>query len=138
MILLAYFLLYTLAAQLNNIALPHYCNYILGTYKGGLTQTLVSVIGGIPMGTASSPPGPSPSASAKNVTAAGFLVYAPGNFLCCLVPTNLPLFPGGQFIKNIGGFPVPTSSWPFSPRPSTTTRKGRCANGPSRRCPASR
>ena len=50
LILLGYFLLSTLTSQLKNISLPYYCNYVLGTYSDGITQTMVSVLGGIPMG----------------------------------------------------------------------------------------
>ncbi len=37
LLLLIYFLLYTLTQQLKNLALPYYCNYVLGTYQDGIT-----------------------------------------------------------------------------------------------------
>lgn len=40
LLLLGYFLLYTLTSQLKNLALPYYCNYVLGTYQDGITQIL--------------------------------------------------------------------------------------------------
>ena len=49
-LLLVYSLIYTLGGTLKNSALIYYCNYVLGTYNDGITQTLISVIGGIPMG----------------------------------------------------------------------------------------
>ena len=45
-----YFLIYLLASSIKNLGLVYYCNYVLGTYNDGITQTLVSVLGGIPMG----------------------------------------------------------------------------------------
>ena len=45
-----YFLIYTIGSVLKNMGLVYYCNYVLGTYNDGITQMLVSVIGGIPMG----------------------------------------------------------------------------------------
>ncbi|MBQ1414079.1 MAG: MFS transporter, partial [Clostridia bacterium] len=45
-----YFLVYTIGTTLKNLGLVYYCNYVLGTYNDGITQMLVSVIGGIPMG----------------------------------------------------------------------------------------
>lgn len=40
LLLLGYFLLYTLTSQLKYLALPYYCNYVLGTYQDGITQIL--------------------------------------------------------------------------------------------------
>ena len=48
--LLLYFLVYTIGGTMKNISLVYYCNYVLGSYNDGITQTMVSVIGGIPMG----------------------------------------------------------------------------------------
>ncbi len=45
-----YFLIYTVGTCLKNLGLVYYCNYVLGSYNDGITQTMVSVIGGIPMG----------------------------------------------------------------------------------------
>lgn len=105
-LLLIYFLLYTLTSSLKNMALPYYCNYILGTYSDGKTQTLVSVLGGIPMGIGIFAVWPlARRFGKKNVTAYGFLIYALGSLLCFLFPRNLYVVLVGQFIKNIGGLP---------------------------------
>ncbi|MDD7598128.1 MAG: MFS transporter, partial [Bacilli bacterium] len=50
LIMYIYFFIYTFGTTLKNIGLVYYCNYVLGTYTDGITQMLVSVIGGIPMG----------------------------------------------------------------------------------------
>ena len=49
-IILTYFLIYTIGTQFKNLSLVYYCNYVLGSYNDGKTQMLISVIGGIPMG----------------------------------------------------------------------------------------
>ena len=49
-LLILYFLVFTVGSTVKNIGLVYYCNYVLGTYNDGMTQTLVSVLGGIPMG----------------------------------------------------------------------------------------
>lgn len=106
LILLGYFLVFTVTAQLKNISLPYYCNYVLGTYSDGMTQTLVSVLGGIPMGIGIFLVWPlAKKFGKKNVTVAGFIIYSIGSAICLIAPTNMPVVLVGQFIKNIGGLP---------------------------------
>lgn len=106
LLLLGYFLLYTLTSQLKNVALPYYCNYVLGTYSDGITQTLVSVLGGIPMGIGIFAVWPlAKKFGKKNITVIGFVLYAVGSAICWMAPTNLYIVLVGQFIKYIGGLP---------------------------------
>ena len=106
LLLLGYFLLYTLTSQLKNLSLPYYCNYVLGTYNDGITQTLVSVLGGIPMGIGIFAVWPlAKKFGKKNITVIGFLLYAGGSAICWTAPANLYVVLVGQFIKNIGGLP---------------------------------
>lgn len=105
-VMFVYFLIYTLASSLKNLGLVYYCNWVLGTYNDGITQMLVSVIGGIPMGLGIFAVWPLAKKFGKrNVTLIGFLLYALGSAICWLVPTNLYVVLVGQFIKNIGGLP---------------------------------
>lgn len=105
-IIYAYFLIYTLGSSIKNVSLPYFCNYVLGTYNDGITQTLLSVIGGIPMGIGIFAVWPLAKKFGKrNVTAVGFVLYAVGGVICCLFPTNMVMMLIGQFIKNIGGLP---------------------------------
>ena len=102
----AYFLIYTIGTTLKNLGLVYYCNYVLGTYNDGITQMLVSVIGGIPMGIGIFAVWPLAKKFGKrNVTMVGFVLYAVGSLICWLFPTNLTIVLVGQFIKNIGGLP---------------------------------
>lgn len=105
-IIYVYFLIYTLGSSIKNVSLPYFCNYVLGTYNDGITQTLLSVIGGIPMGIGIFAVWPLAKKFGKrNVTAVGFVLYAIGGIFCCLFPTNMVMMLIGQFIKNIGGLP---------------------------------
>ena len=101
-----YFLVYTIGTTLKNLGLVYYCNYVLGTYNDGITQMLVSVIGGVPMGIGIFAVWPLAKKFGKrNVTMVGFLLYALGSLICWLFPTSLIIVLVGQFIKNIGGLP---------------------------------
>lgn len=105
-LLYIYFLVYTIGGTLKNMGLVYYCNYVLGTYNDGITQMLVSVIGGVPMGIGIFAVWPLAKKFGKrNVTMVGFILYAIGSLICWLFPTNLVIVLIGQFIKNIGGLP---------------------------------
>lgn len=105
-LMFVYFFIYTLGTSLKNIGLVYYCNYVLGTYNDGVTQTMISVIGGIPMGIGIFAVWPLAKKFGKrNVTLVGFIIYAIGSAICWLFPTNMIMVLVGQFIKNVGGLP---------------------------------
>lgn len=101
-----YFLIYTMGSSIRNISLVYFCNYVLGSYNDGFTQTMISVIGGLPMGMGIFAVWPLARRFGKrNVTLAGFILYAAGGMICWMHPTNMTIMLIGQFIKNIGGLP---------------------------------
>ena len=105
-VIMLYYLVYTLGSNFKNIALVYFCNYVLGSYNDGITQTLVSVLGGIPMGIGIFAVWPLAKKFGKrNVTMAGFVLYAIGGVICWIAPHNMVMVLIGQFIKNIGGLP---------------------------------
>ena len=105
-LILLYFLIYTVGTQFKNLGLVYFCNYVLGTYNDGTTQTLISVVGGIPMGIGIFAVWPLAKKFGKrNLTMAGFVLYAIGSGICWMFPTNMVIVIIGQFIKNIGGLP---------------------------------
>ena len=106
LLIYAYFLIYTAGTSIKNISLVYFCNYVLGSYNDGITQTMLSVIGGIPMGIGIFAVWPLAKKFGKrNVALAGFILYAVGSAICWLFPTNMIVMLIGQFIKNIGGLP---------------------------------
>ena len=106
LIIYIYFFVTTTAVILKNLGLVYYCNYVLGTYSDGITQMLVSVIGGIPMGIGIFAVWPLAKKFGKrNVTMAGGILVAAGSLICWLFPTNMVVVLIGQFIKNTGGLP---------------------------------
>ncbi len=105
-LILVYFLIYTVGSQFKNLGLVYYCNYVLGTYNDGMTQTLISVIGGVPLGIGIFAVWPLAKKFGKrNLTMAGFVLYAVGSAICWMAPANMVVVLIGQFIKNIGGLP---------------------------------
>ena len=105
-IIFIYFLIFTVGSTIKNISLVYFSNYVLGTYNDGKTQTMLSVIGGIPMGIGIFAVWPLAKKFGKrNLTAIGFIFYAVGSAICWLAPANMVIVLIGQFIKNIGGLP---------------------------------
>ena len=105
-IIYVYFLIYTFGSSIKNMSLVYFCNYVLGTYNDGKTQTLISVIGGIPMGIGIFAVWPiAKKIGKRNATLAGFILYSIGSAVCWMFPKNLTVMLIGQFIKNIGGLP---------------------------------
>lgn len=106
MLIYAYFFIYILGTSIKNLSLVYFCNYVLGTYNDGITQTLIFMIGGIPMGIGIFAVWPLAKKFGKrNVTLAGFILYAIGSAICWMFPTNMVIMLVGQFIKNMGGLP---------------------------------
>ncbi len=106
LIIYIYFLINTAGVSIKNISLVYFCNYVLGTYNDGITQTMISVIGGIPMGIGIFAVWPLAKRFGKrNVTLAGFILYAIGGAICWAFPRSMTVMLVGQFIKNIGGLP---------------------------------
>ena len=106
LIIYGYFLIYTAGSCIKNISLVYFCNYVLGTYNDGFTQTMLSTIGGIPMGIGIFAVWQLAIRFGKrNVTLAGFILYAVGSAVCWGFPHNMAIMLVGQFIKNIGGLP---------------------------------
>jgi GPH family glycoside/pentoside/hexuronide:cation symporter len=106
LLMYGYFLVTTIGTTIKNIGLVYYCNYVLGTYNDGITQMLVSVIGGIPMGVGIFAVWPLAKKFGKrNVTMVGCSLIAIGSMICWMFPTNMVIVLIGQFIKNMGGLP---------------------------------
>ena len=106
LLIYVYFFIYTAGSSIKNLSLVYFCNYVLGSYNDGVTQTMLSVIGGIPMGLGIFAVWPLAKKFGKrNVTLAGFILYAIGGGICWAFPTNMTVMLVGQFIKNIGGLP---------------------------------
>lgn len=105
-VLFIYLFVFYLGSNVKNVSLVYFCNYVLGSYNDGITQTMVSAIGGIPMGIGIFLVWPIAKRMGKrNCTLAGFVLYAIGGAICWLFPHDMTTVLIGQFIKNVGGLP---------------------------------
>lgn len=106
LIITAYSVLYYLSSGFKNTSLIYYCNWVLGTYNDGITQTMVNVIGGLPMGLGLFLCWPlCKKFGKKNVTLVGFVLSVSGGLICLIAPRNMPVVLIGLFVKNFGTIP---------------------------------
>lgn len=105
-LILLYYMIYALCGGIKTNSVIYYCNYVLGTYADGITQTLINVIGGLPMGIGIFAVWPIAKRIGKrNVTILGMILMSIGGAICWMFPTNMAMVLTGQFIKNLGGLP---------------------------------
>ena len=48
-LIIVFYLLFNLSGGMKNLSMSYYCDYIVGKYQDGITQTLLAVFSGIPM-----------------------------------------------------------------------------------------
>ncbi len=107
-ILVAFWLFYWVGQLTRSNAITYYANWVLGsTYADGITQTLLNVIGGLPMGIGIFLVWPlSKKFGKKTVTATGFILCVIGDIITFVNPDNLVTVLIGQFIMNMGIVPA--------------------------------
>lgn len=105
-LMFTYFLVYIIGTSFKNLGLVYFSNFVLGSYNDGFTQTMISAIGGIPMGLGIFLVWPLAKRFGKrNITLIGFLLFSIGSALCWIFPRDMTIILIGQFIKNLGGLP---------------------------------
>lgn len=106
-LVLLFFLLYMGSSGIKNLSLVYYSDYVLGTYNDGVTQVMISAIGGIPMGLGVFLVWPLVKRFGKRrLIMAGLVLFVLGSGLNWLVPHNMVVVLVAQFIKNMGGLPM--------------------------------
>jgi GPH family glycoside/pentoside/hexuronide:cation symporter len=106
LLIVAYMLIFTFGQVIKNSSLPYFCNWVLGSYNDGITQTLVSAIGGLPMGIGLFLIWPLCKKYGKRyITLIGFVMSFTGSIVCLLGPKSMVIILIGQFIKNFGLIP---------------------------------
>lgn len=90
-----------------NTSLVYYCNWVLGTYNDGITQTLVSAIGNAPLGFGIIIMWPLVAKFGKrNVMLAGLLLATAAGGAFMLNPTNMGAVLGTLAIRAFGALPL--------------------------------
>ncbi len=104
--LMLYFLLLNILNALSTAAIFYYCNWVLGSYQDGITQTLFYAIGNFPLGIGIFLCNPlCRKFGRQKALSTGLMLSALGLLLCFLFPKSLPLVLVGQFLKACGTIP---------------------------------
>ena len=106
MFMVAYIIV-QLVTNIQNTSLIYYCNWVLGTYSDGTTQTIVSAIGNAPLGFGILIMWPLVGKFGKrNVMVTGLAVAIAAGLLFCLNPTNMAFVLVMLMIRAFGALPV--------------------------------
>ena len=96
-----------LATNVQNTSLIYYCNWVLGTYNDGVTQTIVSAVGNAPLGFGILLMWPMVKKFGKRkVMLTGLVVGIIGTVLFMLNPTSLGPVLGSLMIRAFGALPL--------------------------------
>lgn len=96
-----------LVTNIQNTSLIYYCNWVLGTYNDGSTQTIVSAIGNAPLGFGILLMWPLVKKFGKrNVMVTGLALSIVAGAAFCLNPANMGWVLGMLMIRAFGALPI--------------------------------
>lgn len=106
-IVILFYLLFNFSGGLKNLSMSYYCDYVVGNYQDGITQTVLAAISGIPMGIGVIVIWPLANKfGKKNITVAGMVVAVLGGVLSLIRPDDFLLVSVGVMIKTLGTVPA--------------------------------
>lgn len=96
-----------LMTNIQNTSLIYYCNWVLGTYSDGTTQTIVSAIGNAPLGFGILIMWPLVGKFGKrNVMVTGLVISVAASIAFCFNPANMGWVLGMLMIRAFGALPI--------------------------------
>ncbi|MBQ8160531.1 MAG: MFS transporter [Clostridia bacterium] len=105
-LMILFMFLYNMMANMMTISLPYFCNWVLGTYNDGITQTMLSAVGKAPLGFGVFLLWPLVKKFGKRkVMIVGFLIAAAAEAICWIGSHSLSMMLAGSFLYAIGFLP---------------------------------
>lgn len=105
--IILFYLFFNLAAAFKNLSMSYYCDYILGSYQDGITQTVVAAISGIPIAAGVIFAWPlAKKFGKKNSIAAGLFLSVAGGLFAMTAMDSFGIVVSGVFIKTLGTIPA--------------------------------
>ena len=105
-LMILFMLAFNLMTNIQTVSLPYFCNWVLGSYNDGVTQTILSAVGKFPLGFGVFLLWPLVKKYGKRpVMIIGFSIAAAAMLLCLFFPHSLPMMLVGSMIFSIGFLP---------------------------------
>lgn len=105
--IIIFYLLFNLSGGIKNLSMSYYCDYILGSYQDGITQTVVAAISGIPSALGIVVAWPlARKFGKKNCIVAGLFLAVIGGLISMSAMDNFGVVVTGIFIKTLGTIPA--------------------------------
>lgn len=106
-IIIIYYLLFGISGGIKNLSMSYYCDYVVGTYQDGMTQTVLAVVSGLPMALGIFCVWPLANKfGKKNITVAGLALSVVGGVISLAAPYNFWSVAAGVAIKTLGTIPA--------------------------------
>lgn len=105
-LIVLFYMLWQFSGTMKNGSMTYFCNYIVGTYSDGFTQTLLALIGAVPMVVGMFIAWPLASRLGKrNFVVLGLIIGVLGGAIMWAAPENIVVVSVGLLIKSIGMIP---------------------------------
>ena len=105
--IILFYLFFNMAAAFKNLSMSYYCDYILGSYQDGITQTAVAAISGIPIAAGALFAWPlAKKKGKKNSIVAGLILSGVGGLFAMTDMSNFKVVVLGVFVKTLGTIPA--------------------------------
>ena len=105
-LMILFMLAFSLMSNIMTISLPYFCNWVLGTYNDGTTQTILSAVGKAPLGFGVFLLWPLVKKFGKRkVMIVGFMIAAAAEVICWIGSHNMGMMLLGSFFYAIGWLP---------------------------------
>ena len=105
--IILFYLFFNMAAAFKNLSMSYYCDYILGSYQDGITQTAVAAISGIPIAAGALFAWPlAKKMGKKNSIVAGLILSGVGGLFAMTDMSNFKVVVLGVFVKTLGTIPA--------------------------------
>ncbi|MBP5307722.1 MAG: MFS transporter [Clostridia bacterium] len=106
-LVMIFFFIFQFVGAMQNFSMAYYCNYILGTYQDGFTQTVLGIVTGIPFAAAVLFVWPlTNKIGIKNSILFGLIISAAGCLIAFINPYSWVMVVIGLFLKCLGAAPA--------------------------------
>ncbi len=106
-IIIIFYLLFGISGGIKNLSMSYYCDYVVGNYQDGTTQSVLAVVSGLPMALGIFCVWPLANKfGKKNITVFGLGLSVIGGIISLVAPYNFWSVAAGVAIKTLGTIPA--------------------------------